>query len=427
MSYPFGEVVFADAGDRSVAAFLYKFLHMPTGKWYIGMHGLKENESPFDGSYWNSSTNQEFLNLLEAEPENFKYEILSYGSMREVFKLENEILTELNAAGDPLSWNKWNGFVYETEELPRLDLIDSLATESYDKNSSLERTTEKVDELFHDLVRLQVRFETEFSHKKISEYRNEMNANNSTKGFIITIVRRDGKKVLVGGNHTLESAKLSRCQNIEVVWIDEDLTMEEMQALGTALNRKTEIARMTTTIGDCANDLVELYHSKKLVDDTFKDRFSTDYIKITGGFKGNDISKVRRLARKTIAEKKSWKKGKKWINWRLGKRVSEKGTLAAAHTDDNVFCVTQSATLRTDRVIEGWIKDADKRKSLGLSPRPNIKILMHYASLKVMNEYNANGNEAIHERVLNSFLRGEGIKNAIITFTNLPCWEDRVS
>ena len=140
-----------------------------------------------------------------------------------------------------------------------------------------------------------------------------MKANNGTKGFTLTIVRRDGQKVLVGGNHTLESAK--NFKRIEVVYIDEDLTMEEMQALGNALNRKVEIQRMTTAIGDCASDLVDLYKSKKIKDSSFKDKYSTDYIKITGGFKGNEITKVRKEARYLIEEQASWKKGKKWIDW----------------------------------------------------------------------------------------------------------------
>ena len=425
MSYPFGEVVFAEAGDRSVAAFIYIFLYVPTGQWYLGMHGLKENEAPWDGTYWNSSTNKEFLELLETEPENFKYSITHYGSMQEMFKLENETLTKLDAAADPLSWNKWNGFVYETPELPRLDLIDKLATDAYDKKSGLERTTEKVEDLYNDIVRLQVRFTTELSHKKISEYRNEMNANNSTKGFTITIVRRDGKKVLVGGNHTLESAHLSKCKYIEVVWIDEDLTMEEMHSLGTALNRKIEVVRMTTAFEDCANDLVTLFYAKKITDDTFKDGYSTKYIKVTGGFKGNEIPAVRKIAKEVIAEKTSWKKGKKWINWKLKKRETEKANLANALTTDNCLCLTQSATFRTDRVIEAWIKDSKARKSMGMEPRPNITILMHYATKKVMTEYNSTPNE--HEFIVTSFLKGVGMENPIISFKDLPMWEDMVS
>ena len=74
LNYPFGEVVIPDT-DLTPDAFIYKFLHILTGRWYIGMHGLKEHESPFDGSYWNSSTDDDFKVLLEEKPEEFRYEI----------------------------------------------------------------------------------------------------------------------------------------------------------------------------------------------------------------------------------------------------------------------------------------------------------------------------------------------------------------
>jgi len=428
MSYPFGNTITPDI-DLVPEAFMYKFTHRPTKRWYIGMHGLKEHESPFDGSYWNSSTDDGFKTLLEANPLEFDYEITNYGTMREMFKLENQTLTKLDAQNSKLSWNKWNGFVYETDELPRLKLIDELAKNAYDKNSGLERVMEDVADLYEGLVRLQVRFDNNLSHKKISEYRNEMKANNGTKGFTLTIVRRDGQKVLVGGNHTLESAK--NFKRIEVVYIDEDLTMEEMQALGNALNRKVEIQRMTTAIGDCASDLVDLYKSKKIKDSSFKDKYSTDYIKITGGFKGNEITKVRKEARYLIEEQASWKKGKKWIDWTDNgtkhKRVDEKLQLASAQTDNITFCTTSSATFRADRIQEDWIKDADMRKKIKLKPRSNIKILMHYKDQKTLNEFVKNQNMKIHKRILVSFLKGEDIKNPIVIFEDLEFWEDKIS
>ena len=427
MSYPFGNTIIPDI-DLVPEAFLYKFTHIPTGMWYRGMHGLKENESPFDGTYWNSSSDEDFKLLLETKPLEFEYEITNYGTMREMFKLENETLTKLDAQNCKLSWNKWNGFIYETEELPRLKLIDKLAKDAYDKNSNLERVVEDVASLYKGLVRLQVRFDTNLSQKKISEYRNEMKSNNSTKGFTITIVRRDGQRVLVGGNHTLEAAK--NFKKIEVVYIDEDLTMEEMQALGNALNRKVEIQRMTTAISDCASDLVDLYKSKKIKDSSFKDKYSSDYIRITGGFKGNEITKVRKEARYLIEEESSWKKGKKWINWKdnntIHKRVDEKMQLAAAQTTDLQLCTTSSATFRADRIQEDWIKDADMRKKIKLNPRPNIKILMHYQDQKTLNEFVKSQNEKIHKRILVSFLKGEGIKNPIVIFENLEFWEDKL-
>lgn len=425
----FGKMIRPET-DLVPEAFVYKFTHEPTGRWYIGMHGLKENESPFDDTYWNSSTSEEFQYLLETKQEEFCYEILEYGTMISMFKKENSLLTELDAQNDPLSWNKWNGFPYQTEELPRLKIIDKLADEAYKVDSDeVERKSEKVAELYHSVVRLQVRFDSNKSHKKISEYRNEMKANNSTKGFTLTIVRRDGQKVLVGGNHTLEAAK--NFIQIDVVYIDEDLSMEELQALGNALNRKKEIARMTTAMEDCASDLIELYKSGKIKDPKFKTKYCSDYIKVTGGFKGRDITKVRRLAVDQIKDEGEWKKGKKWINWKNNntkhKRSDQLASMVSAETDDSTFCVSSSSTFRADRIQEHWIKDSDTRVALGKNSRPNIKILMHYPSYTSMKEYIKNENEKTHLRVLTSFLIGEGMENPIVTFQNVDFWEDKIS
>ena len=437
LNYPFGEVVIPDT-DLTPDAFIYKFLHILTGRWYIGMHGLKEHESPFDGTYWNSSTDDDFKVLLEEKPEEFRYEILHYGSLQGMFKLENKILTELDAGDNPMSWNKWNGIFKETDEPPRLKLIDQLAKDAYDIKSDLERKVELISDVLVGLIRLQVRFDTSFSKNKISDYRNEMTSNNSTKGFTITILRSGGLKILVGGNHTLEAAK--KLLTIEVVYIDEDdLSEEELQALGNALNRRVEIQRLTTEISDCASDLVALYKSGKITDDTFKDKYCTEYIKITGGFKGTDISKVRQEAKYMIADEASWKTGKKWITWSDNDfkheddngdkytRVQEKEQLSEAKTDNSTLCVTQSATFRTDRVIEKWIKDTKAREKVKKKPKSTILVLMHYKDQKVMNKYYTDGSDKVHKRILLSFLKGEGIKNPKIEFENLEFWEDKIS
>ena len=431
MTYPFGEVKIKET-DLMPEAFLYKFTHKPTSRWYLGMHGLKEDESHRDGAYWNSSTDEEFKELLQTKPQEFLYEISEYGTVSAIYKKENELLESSNAAKDPMSWNKWNGIKYQSEELPRLDLIDKLATDAYDKESDLERKKEKVDEIFDDvdLVKLQVRFDTALSTKKIGEYKNEMKSNNSTKGFTLTIVRLPGgKKVLVGGNHTGQSALSAKMIHIEVVYIDEDLSMEEMLALGDALNRKKEIQRMTTHVDDVAGKLVEFYDNKKITDDTFKDKYSTDYIKITGGFKGKEISKVRAAAKDIIKDRGNWKAGKVWKDWSVRTKIirKEKEKLIKAEINDNTFCTIESSMFRTDRIMEDWIEDKDARVKVKEKPRPNIKVLMYYKSFSQNQEYVKSQVVHMHERILKSFLRGEGIENPIIIFKDLEYWEDKVS
>ena len=431
MTYPFGEVKIKET-DLMPEAFIYKFTHKPTSRWYLGMHGLKEDESHRDGAYWNSSTDEEFKELLQTKPQEFLYEISEYGTVSAIYKKENELLESLTAAKYPMSWNKWNGIKYQSEELPRLDLIDKLATDAYDKESDLERKKEKVDEIFDDvdLVKLQVRFDTALSSKKIGEYKNEMKSNNNTKGFTLTIVRLPGgKKVLVGGNHTGQSALSAKMIHIEVVYIDEDLSMEEMLALGDALNRKKEIQRMTTHVDDVAGKLVEFYDNKKITDDTFKDKYSTDYIKITGGFKGKEISKVRAAAKDIIKDRGNWKAGKVWKDWSVRTKIirKEKEKLIKAEINDNTFCTIESSMFRTDRIMEDWIEDKDARVKVKEKPRPNIKVLMYYKSFSQNQEYVKSQVVHMHERILKSFLRGEGIKNPIIIFKDLEYYEDKVS
>ena len=138
MSYPFGENILPKC-DYNPEAFLYKFTHNlgpnPSNMWYTGMHGLKKFESSYDGTYWNSSTDEEFKWLLETYPEEFTYEILKFGTMQDMFFEENLYLTEHDAAKNKMSWNKTNGILYKTDELPRLDIIDGLVCDAYNKKN----------------------------------------------------------------------------------------------------------------------------------------------------------------------------------------------------------------------------------------------------------------------------------------------------
>ena len=100
--------------------------------------------------------------------------------------------------------------------------------------------------------------------------------------------------------------------------------------------------------------------------------------------------------------------------------------MADATSNDDTLCVTSSATFRTDRIQEDYIKDSDTKIKLGLKPRNNIKILMHYKDGKTLNDYVKSQEQKTHKRILESFLKGEGAKNPIIIFEDLYFWENRV-
>jgi hypothetical protein len=87
--------------------YIYKWTHIPTGKWYIGSKIRKG---------WNPSRHEEYIcSSKEVKPlvlENrnaWKYEILHTGEANYIKKLETTILTDLDAKNDPMSFNQHNG------------------------------------------------------------------------------------------------------------------------------------------------------------------------------------------------------------------------------------------------------------------------------------------------------------------------------
>ena len=87
--------------------YIYKWTHIPTGKWYIGSKIRKG---------WNPTRHEEYIcSSKEVKPmvlENrneWIYEILCIGEASYIADLENSILTFLNAKDDPLSFNQHNG------------------------------------------------------------------------------------------------------------------------------------------------------------------------------------------------------------------------------------------------------------------------------------------------------------------------------
>jgi hypothetical protein len=87
--------------------YIYKWTHIPTGKWYIGSKTRKG---------WNPARHEEYIcsskdvkpMVLENRNE-WEYEILHIGDAKYIARLETEILTSLDAKNDPMSFNQHNG------------------------------------------------------------------------------------------------------------------------------------------------------------------------------------------------------------------------------------------------------------------------------------------------------------------------------
>jgi hypothetical protein len=86
-------------------AYIYKWTHIPTSKWYIGVR-TREGCHPDDGYICSSKIVKP---LILKTPLDWCREILHIGEPKEMLELESKILTELDAKNDQNSYNLHNG------------------------------------------------------------------------------------------------------------------------------------------------------------------------------------------------------------------------------------------------------------------------------------------------------------------------------
>jgi len=86
-------------------AYIYKWTHIPTNKWYIGCR-TKENCHPGDGYICSSKIVKP---LIENAPKDWQREILHTGAPADIILLEAHILEKLDAKNDKNSYNLHNG------------------------------------------------------------------------------------------------------------------------------------------------------------------------------------------------------------------------------------------------------------------------------------------------------------------------------
>lgn len=85
-------------------AYVYKWTHIPTYKWYIGSRTSK-NAHPDDGYLCSSKTVKPMI--LE-HPEEWKREILFIGNQKDAYEYETMLLDMFDAKHDERSFNKHN-------------------------------------------------------------------------------------------------------------------------------------------------------------------------------------------------------------------------------------------------------------------------------------------------------------------------------
>lgn len=93
-------------------AFVYKWTHIPTGKWYIGSRTAKDCH-PNDGYICSSTIVKP---MIEQNPEEWKRTILHTGAPKEMRRMETHLLLEANAKDNPMSFNRNNAIKPNTKK-----------------------------------------------------------------------------------------------------------------------------------------------------------------------------------------------------------------------------------------------------------------------------------------------------------------------
>ena len=94
-------------------AYVYRFTNSDNGKIYIGFH----KGSTVD-KYQHSSKSKEFNEDFANPKITFIFDVISYGSMKDMKQLEYEKLTEVDARNNDLYYNQTNG----QQQYARVDL-----------------------------------------------------------------------------------------------------------------------------------------------------------------------------------------------------------------------------------------------------------------------------------------------------------------
>lgn len=119
-------------------SYVYKWTHLPSMKWYIGVRYAKDCH-PNDGYICSSKIVKPMI--LENK-NDWKREIISIGSKQSMRNLEQDILTLMDAKNDPRSFNQTNAGVPKGWDIPWNKGLPKEQSHRYGKPSGMAGKTQ---------------------------------------------------------------------------------------------------------------------------------------------------------------------------------------------------------------------------------------------------------------------------------------------
>jgi len=248
----------AEPPQEGYEAYLYKYTNLdhPGKKAYLGIH-----KGDINDGYTNSSTHEEFNELLANPNSNFLYEVLEYGTYSLMTVRESDILTSGRNENKEAWYNKTNGS--PKFSVPDFDAVNLLIKKVKGNHYPV---TYKERAYLENLTFLQVRTEEHTDLKYDIAQSIDENAGDTSDCEPIVIFEGrgpDGKDIGGDGNHTtgggLTSKKMITMPAIVIPLSDNQLySATELATFSNQMNAGDRVRKNPASPDDLKRILVNM-------------------------------------------------------------------------------------------------------------------------------------------------------------------------
>jgi len=395
-----------DSAPKEYESFVYRFTNLDNDKKYVGYH------KGFVGDgYWNSSTCNEFEKVYTDSSSRLRYEILNYGTDKEMRQAEYRILSSVDARNNDEYYNKSNGFpVYpEIDREKCKALVARIESGEFNVGKELLDTLRKI---FEKGNIVQVRYEHDDEHQRdIRDKINDENGNTNDCNPILLYEERasDGTELGGDGNHTFWGADASRAIDVPVARVPYEVHKEfsdiELETVGHLLNRRPKVFKKKETDKDAMKYLDSIYQSgQPLTSETTREGLKDL------GLSARKVTSLITKYQEDLKKKLKGLAGQNFINYKAEPAKSELVAKVEAERDKDTMAVSiSSRSFKADELWDVIVPNIkidkngkllnDKETGRPMLKKKILKVLLYHPTGAAEEEWESKWSPYIRNRI----------------------------